>query len=123
MIHHLALEVGPETMSAEGAFWLAAGFKQVRVPESMGPGFAWYEREGTQIHLVETIDPSRPATRGHVAVIAPGFEETLEQLDRDGFQVAEARTIWDARRAKVTTPAGHLVELMEFPPAPGTELT
>lgn len=116
MLHHVAFEIHPSALAAEGEFWVAAGFSRVAAPEGLGPGFEWYEREGTQVHLMTTEEPSRPPGRGHVAVVAPDFEATLARLEGQGFEVAEGRMLWGARRAKATTPAGHLVELMEFPP-------
>jgi catechol 2,3-dioxygenase-like lactoylglutathione lyase family enzyme len=119
MLHHVALEVRPADMDAEGEFWLAAGFEKVAAPRSLGEGYDWYEREGTQIHLMETAEPSKPPARGHVAVVAPQFDETLARLRAHGFEVTEGSRHWGARRVKSTTPAGHVVELMEFPPEAG----
>lgn len=119
MLHHAALEVRPADMAAEGEFWLAAGFERVAAPRSLGEGYDWYEREGTQIHLMETAEPSMPPARGHVAVVAPELDETVARLRAHGFEVTEGRPHWGARRVKSVTPAGHSVELMEFPPQPG----
>jgi hypothetical protein len=116
MIHHVAIEVAPELMGAEGEFWVAAGFQRVAAPEALGAGFDWYERGGTQIHLMETADPSLPPARGHVAVVASEFEATLNRMSTAGFEVNETRNLWGGKRAKAKTPAGHVVELMEFPP-------
>ena len=119
MLHHVALEVRPTDIAAEGEFWLAAGFERVPAPRSLGEGYDWYEREGTQIHLMETAEPSKPSARGHVAVVAPEFDETVAQLWARGFEVTEGSRHWGARRVKSVTPAGHVVELMEFPPEAG----
>ncbi|MBN8871078.1 MAG: hypothetical protein J0H66_14455 [Solirubrobacterales bacterium] len=119
MLHHVALEVRPADIAAEGEFWSAAGFEKAAAPRSLGEGYDWYEREGTQIHLMETAEPSKPAARGHVAVVAPEFDETVTRLRARGFEVDEGRPHWGARRAKSVTPAGYVVELMEFPPQTG----
>jgi hypothetical protein len=119
MLHHVALEVRPADIGAEGEFWLAAGFERVAAPRSLGEGYDWYEREGTQIHLMETAEPSKPPARGHVAVVTPEFDETVARLRARGFEVSEGSRHWGARRVKSTTPAGHVVELMEFPPRTG----
>lgn len=118
MLHHVALEVPADRMPAEGEFWLAAGFTRVPAPEALGEGFEWFEREGTQIHLMASTDPAVPPLRGHVATVAPDFDATLGRLQRGGFEVEEGRRLWGARRAKAKTPAGHVVELMAAPPAP-----
>jgi catechol 2,3-dioxygenase-like lactoylglutathione lyase family enzyme len=91
------------------------GFAEVPAPEAVGDGYAWVEREGTQIHLVVTDDPVIPV-RGHVAVVCPDFEATLEALRGDGFEPHEGRELWGERRAKVRTPAGHTVEITAAPP-------
>jgi len=116
MIHHVGFEVRPELMGVEGEFWLTVGFRRVPAAKALGEGFDWYEREGTQVHVMETAEPAAPPLRGHVAVVAPDFEATLERLGEGGFDVTASRNLWGAKRAKATTPAGHLVELMEFPP-------
>lgn len=118
MVHHIAFEISPDLMAAEGRFWLAAGFEEVSAPEALGPGFHWYERNGTQIHLMPTPEPAAPPGRGHVAVVAPELDESMRRIADEGCQVDEARRLWGARRAKAVTPSGHVVELMEAPPEP-----
>lgn len=118
MLHHVALEVGPDLMAREGEFWVAAGFVRVPAPESLGAGFEWYEREGTQIHLMETREPGIPPTAGHTAVVAPDIEAAVGRLERAGFEATEGRPHWGARRFKSVTPAGHVVEIMAAPPSP-----
>lgn len=117
MLHHVAFEVPFPVMAAEGQFWRAAGFIQVPVPETLGRGFDWYEREGTQIHLMGTDDPVDPPASGHVAVVAPDIAEVSGWLEQAGFSVVEGRQLWGERRIKVTTPAGYIVEIMAAPPA------
>lgn len=118
MLHHVALEVAPDRIEAEVGFWSAVGFTPVEVPEALGPGTFWLEREGTQVHLVSAGAPVIPAG-GHAAIVAPDFEEVVERLESDGFEVSRRREYWDARRAKVTSPGGHTVELMAAPPNAG----
>jgi catechol 2,3-dioxygenase-like lactoylglutathione lyase family enzyme len=95
-----------------------AGFRPVPLPQALGSGYTWFERGGTQIHLMETEDPVVPAS-GHVAVVAPDFDATVERLREAGFEVRPGRELWGEKRAKALTPAGHTVELMATPPAPG----
>lgn len=102
-------------MAAEGEFWLAVGFARVAAPEGLGEGFDWYEREGTQIHLMAVDDPSPPPSRGHVAVVAD-LDRAIDRLAERGFTVNEGRRLWGERRVKCRTPAGHVVELMAAPP-------
>ena len=121
MLHHVAVEVPPEKMGAEGEFWQAVGFQPVTAPAALGSGYAWYEREGTQIHLMAKTDPAEPPASGHVAVVAPDIDLAMERLRGLGIEVREGRPLWGERRAKAVTPAGHLVELMVAPPAAATE--
>lgn len=87
----------------------------VEVPSALGSGYTWFERDGTQIHLLQ-VEPATVPARGHVAVIATGFDQTLEALRQAGFRPEEGRKLWGERRAKVTSPSGHTVELMAAPP-------
>lgn len=118
MLHHIAMEVSPGDLAAEGRFWLATGFQRVPAPDALGEGFDWYESGGTQIHLMKTAEPARPPDRGHVAIVAPDIEATIERLRSEGFEVREGRQLWGERRFKTMSPAGHVVELMAAPPAP-----
>lgn len=115
MLHHVTLEVNPGSAREEASFWAAAGLAEVPVPEALGAGYTWFEREGSQIHLIEVADPVVPV-RGHVAIVAPDFEATLERIREAGFEVREGRELWGSARAKAVTPAGHEVELMASPP-------
>ena len=115
MLHHVALEVTPEKIEAERDFWTAVGFRRVEVPEGLDPKLVWLERNGSQIHLLPVDSPVIP-TDGHAAIVAPEFEDTVDRLERAGFEVSRRREYWGAPRAKVTTPGGHLVELMAAPP-------
>lgn len=119
MLHHVALEVRPEDAQADGRFWVAVGFEPVEPPGALGPGYDWFEREGTQIHLAHWPDPRIPA-RGHAAIVVDDFPGTLDRLREAGFAVSESRELWGEPRAKVTLPSGHTVELMAAPPAPGS---
>ncbi len=115
------MEVRPGDAEADGRFWSAVGFVEVPVPEALGEGYIWFERSGTQIHLMPHPTPVIPS-RGHVAVVAPEFEDTLARVRSAGFEVEERRQLWGARRAKVVLPSGHTVELMASPPSPAQEV-
>lgn len=116
MLHHVALEVLPEDAGTDGRFWMAIGFEPVPPPEALGTGYDWFERDGTQIHLVHTADPVIPRS-GHAAVVASDFDATIDRVRELGFEVGESRPLWGERRAKVALPSGHTVELMAAPPA------
>ena len=116
MLQHVALETSPADGERARRFWQLLGFREVDPPESLRDRAAWMERSGTQIHLLWSGSPIAPA-EGHAAVTVDGYEEAVEALRADGFEV-EARTEhWGARRSFARAPGGHRVELMSAPPA------
>ena len=115
VLHHVSLEVAPDVSEDECRFLTAVGFFEVPVPEALGGGYAWFESNGTQIHLMHTDDPVVPA-RGHVAMVAPDLDATVERLRAAGFEVRPGRELWGEKRAKAVSPAGHKVELMAASP-------
>lgn len=120
MLHHVAMEVRPGDAAADGRFWRAIGFAEVPVPPALGDGYTWFERAGTQVHLMHRDRPTVPPA-GHPAVVAPEFEATLERVRAAGVEVREGRPLWGARRAKAALPSGHVVELMAAPPEASPE--
>lgn len=120
MLHHVGIEVAPADLERSVELWRALGFKRVEPPMTLSE-FVWLEREGAQIHLMPTDEPTVPA-RGHVAVIASDFESAVNTLLDLGFEVERRREHWGSPRAVVIAPGGHRVELMASPPsAAGTQ--
>ncbi len=115
MIHHVGIEVAPEDVARAAELFELLGFERVQPPPTLTE-FTWLEREGTQIHLMPDPDPVAPP-RGHLAVVVPKFEATLDALREAGFEVEPAREHWGAARARVLAPAGHRVELMAAQPS------
>jgi len=115
VIHHVGIEVGPEEVGRAVELFELLGFERVQPPPTLSE-FTWLERGGTQVHLMPDPDPVAPP-RGHLAVVVPEFEATLEALREAGFEVEPAREHWGAARARVLAPAGHRVELMAAPPS------
>ena len=116
MLHHVSLEIAPEDTALSKEFWGALGFEPVSAPAEIAAYVTWFERAGTQIHLIQTPEATAPAL-GHAAVVVPDFAAALERLHEVGFEVEEARPLWGERRAFATAPGGHRVELMAAPPA------
>lgn len=116
MLHHVALEISPDHVDDDSRFWSLAGFEQVDVPEALGDGFTWFEKGGTQIHLMEVDEPSIPS-RGHVAIVARDFDNTIKRLAEGGFDADERAQLWGHRRVKLTCPSGHVVEIMAMAPS------
>lgn len=114
------MEVRPGDVEADRRFWVAVGFVEVPAASALGEGYTWFERAGTQIHLMHTEEPAVPS-RGHAAIVIPELERTLARVRDAGFEVEEGRPLWGARRAKVTLASGHTVELMAAPPEPRPE--
>jgi catechol 2,3-dioxygenase-like lactoylglutathione lyase family enzyme len=114
MLQHVGIEVAPADLERSVEFWQLLGFERVEPPETLAE-FTWLEREGTQIHLMPTESPTVPP-HGHVAVVAPDFDEAVERLAAAGFEVERRSEHWGAPRAKAAAPGGHVVELMAAPP-------
>jgi hypothetical protein len=117
VLHHVTLEVFPADLGRAAEFWSMLGFRQVEPPPDLADVYTWFEREGTQIHLMRSDEPTVPE-RGHPAIVVPDFERTIERLEESGFGVNPKRERWGSQRAEAVAPSGHRVELMEFPPRP-----
>jgi catechol 2,3-dioxygenase-like lactoylglutathione lyase family enzyme len=115
MLHHVTLEVRAADLERSVEFWELLGFARVDAPAQLADTFTWLEREGTQIHLMRTEQPTVPE-HGHAAVVAPRFEETAAALAEHGFELRPKRRHWGAARAEAIAPGGHRVELMAAPP-------
>lgn len=115
MLHHVSLEVLPDDGVRWGELLELIGFREVEAPEALGGGIPWYEREGTQVHLIVTEGATAPAL-GHAAFVATEFERTVERLEAAGFEVEEHRELWGEPRSFVLAPGGHRIEIMAAPP-------
>jgi catechol 2,3-dioxygenase-like lactoylglutathione lyase family enzyme len=114
MLHHVGIEVAPGDIERSVELWELLGFAQVEPPPTLAE-FTWLEREGTQIHLMPTEEPTVPA-RGHTAVVVGDFERTFAALREAGFEVERRREHWGVPRAVTIAPGGHRVELMAATP-------
>ena len=108
MIHHVSLEMQRSEAEAGRRFWTALGFAPVTPPPALADRADWYERGGTQIHLLWTDEPVVPR-QGHVAV-------RVDDLDALTIEIEERARHWGERRCYARAPGGHLVELFEVPP-------
>jgi hypothetical protein len=117
MLQHASLEVPPDRVRDSVAFWALLGFEEMAPPPLLGGRFTWVQREGTQIHLIPADDPVNPR-EGHVAVVAPDYDEAVRALGDAGFQLREGTNSWNAPRSFVREPGGNLVEVMSEPPHP-----
>ncbi|HKJ35817.1 MAG TPA: VOC family protein [Solirubrobacterales bacterium] len=115
MLHHVSLEVLPGDADRFGELLELIGFERIEAPEALGGAIPWYEREGTQVHLIVTDGATAPAL-GHAAFVAPEFERTLGRLEGAGFELEEHRELWGERRVFILGPGGHRVEIFEAPP-------
>lgn len=115
MLHHVGIEVAPTEIERAVEFFTTLGFELVKPPPTLAE-YTWLERDGTQVHLMPEANPTAPS-RGHLALVAPDFEATIDRLRERGFEVEPRREHWGAPRAVATAPGGHLVELMAAPPA------
>jgi len=113
-LHHVGIEIAPADVERAAELFELLGFERVEPPSSLAE-FTWLERDGTQVHLMPDEHPTAPAG-GHLAVVVPDFEPTLERLRERGFELDPRRNHWGSPRVVVIAPAGHRVELMAFPP-------
>jgi catechol 2,3-dioxygenase-like lactoylglutathione lyase family enzyme len=116
VIQHVALEVLEGDVDRCVAFWALLGFAEVEPPGTLRERSRWVEREGTQVHLMFAGDPVAPP-EGHVAVVAPDYDATLDRLRAAGFEPDPRKEHWGAPRSFVRSPAGHRVEVMAAPPS------
>ncbi|HEY1855043.1 MAG TPA: hypothetical protein VGG40_10685 [Solirubrobacterales bacterium] len=119
MLQHAGIEIAAKEVERAVLLFELLGFERVPAPPSLGDGFTWVEREGTQIHLMHDDDPAVPS-RGHVAVYVPEYEAALERLREHGFEVVAGREHWGAARGVVTLVGGQRVELMAGRPGTRT---
>ena len=116
MLHHVTHELFPAQLAPCIAFYERLGFEQISVPEGIGDRAVWLRSGATQVHLMPLADPSPAARSGHIAVVVDDYDSTLERLRREGTEVDPRRPHWGSPRSYVHDPAGHLVELMAWPP-------
>lgn len=115
-IHHVALETRPEDLEAEVRFWGMLGFERVEPPATLRERATWVQRGPTQVHLLYAELHVVPP-RGHTAVVAPDYEQTVGALRAAGFSVEDRPQHWGAPRCFVQSPGGHRVEVISHPPA------
>lgn len=115
MLHHVSLEVHPEHVEGCVACWRLLGFEPVEAPDELGGYVTWLEREGTQIHLIESEAATVPPL-AHPAVVVADFEAAFAALERAGHAPERHRELWGEPRAFLTMPSGQKVEFMAAPP-------
>jgi len=116
VLHHVGIEVAPADVEAAVGFFELIGFSRIESPPTLSE-FTWLEREGTQVHLMPTEEPTVPSP-GHMAVVVEDFDGTVERLRQRGLEVEPKREHWGEPRALAIAPGGHRVELMAAPPGP-----
>ena len=114
-IQHVSLEVDPSQIEEEARFWELLGFEPIEPPEGIGNSSVWMGAGKQAVHLLAVDDPVVPKT-GHVALLEPALGGIARALGEAGYRFEKATPHWGAERLKVTSPAGHLVELMAAPP-------
>ncbi|MBJ7470794.1 MAG: VOC family protein [Solirubrobacteraceae bacterium] len=119
MVHHVGLEVKLGDLDACVAFWTLLGWREVAVPDGIGDRGRWLQRGAQQVHLLVVDTPVAPR-EGHVALVDPELDQTVERLQASGHEVLERTRYWGARRIFTRSPGGHRVELMSAAPAAGS---
>lgn len=114
-LHHVAIETRRADIDACCDFFALLGFSRVPVPEGLIDIAVWVQRDRLQVHLLFAETPVIPPD-GHLAVACPDFEETVAALRTAGHRVEPRRAHWGSPRVFAWDPAGHVVEVMAFPP-------
>jgi catechol 2,3-dioxygenase-like lactoylglutathione lyase family enzyme len=117
VLHHVSLEVRPDDVGRTVELFELLGFSRVPAPEPIAAFVTWVDRDGTQIHLIHTPEPTVPAL-GHPAIVAPDFGAAVGGLRDAGFEVEDADELWGAARAFALMPGGGRIEVMAAPPPP-----
>jgi catechol 2,3-dioxygenase-like lactoylglutathione lyase family enzyme len=120
VLHHVSLEVSPDDVERTLELFGLLGFARIDAPDPIAPYVSWVEREGTQIHLIHTPEPTVPAL-GHPAVVAADFDAAAARLRDAGFEVEDADELWGEPRAFAIMPGGGRLELMAAPPPAGND--
>jgi catechol 2,3-dioxygenase-like lactoylglutathione lyase family enzyme len=116
-LHHVALEIRRGDLEACRAFYALVGFEEVPLPdERLEPQGRFLQGGPTQIHLLFADDPV-VAPKGHAALVVDDYGGALQRLRDAGFEPEDRTRYWGSPRAKLNDPAGHVVELMEYPPS------
>ena len=114
-VQHVTFELRRDELEACVSFYELLGFKRVEPPATLADRAAWMQAGATQIHLMWVDEPVH-LPRGHVAVVAPRYDETRAALEAAGHTTEPRAEHWGVPRAYVRDPAGNLVELMASPP-------
>lgn len=115
-VQHVALEMAAEDVESCGVFFGLLGFAAVPVPAALRDRSVWFERDGTQVHLLLSDAPVVPPA-GHCAVVVSDYAATVGALRDAGFTVEARAEHWGSPRSFAAAPGGHRVELMAFAPA------
>jgi hypothetical protein len=118
VLHHASIEIEPAELERATEFWVLIGFTVVEPPAALRGASVWLDREGTQVHLIASKEPTVPG-RGHLAIVPPDFGVAVAALRAHGFEVTGKRELWGSPRALAIAPGGHRVELVATPPPGG----
>jgi catechol 2,3-dioxygenase-like lactoylglutathione lyase family enzyme len=113
-IHHVTRVIPLALLDECVEFYALLGFVPANRPPSLAQRAFWLELGGTQLHLL--YGDEKPSEGGHIAVLAPDYDNTVTRLSDAGHQVEARAQHWGAPRGYVRDPAGNLVELISRPP-------
>ena len=103
MLHHVSIEVEPGVVARAREFWGLLGFEEVDPPASLSET-TWFEREGTQIHLIHVAEPTVPEA-GHPAVVVEDFDATFARLGPRASRWGAAASTGERRERRRRRPA------------------
>jgi hypothetical protein len=115
VLHHVSLEIRPDDLERTVELFEIVGFQRVEAPAPIAEYVVWLERDATQVHLIQTPEPT-VMPLGHPAFVPPDYDAAVIALRGADFEVEESRELWGERRAFATLPGGQKLEIMAAPP-------
>ncbi|MBJ7348432.1 MAG: VOC family protein [Thermoleophilaceae bacterium] len=123
MIHHVNFQIPHEQTEPCARFYELLGFERVYPGEELGARAVWLEKNGQQIHLEHTPrdgddDVYGDPSAGHIALVLEEYEEVVDELIANDYEVEPRTEYWGSPRAFIYDPVGHRIEIMAYAPAP-----
>jgi len=109
-VHHVSLDVA-DVATASRFYEDALGLTPIERPDFGFPG-AWFDANGTQLHLIEVADHRAPTSQ-HFAFRVDDVDAVVAALVEKGIEVSPPSAGFPGagRQAFLKDPSGNLIEL------------
>jgi len=88
------------------------GLEEIAKPvEIAGRGGVWFACGRQQLHLGVEVS-FRPAKKAHPALLVDGYDELMQRLRAEGFEVVEDRAVPSLTRFFTSDPFGNRIEVL-----------